>query len=62
MRLSSPYKNIFIRYTLLGVFRSCIALHMIEFSLLYFLKLSFKLTLRLKTRWPGAASLLSRQK
>lgn len=28
----------------------------------YFLKLSFRLTLRLNTRWPGALSLLSRQK
>ena len=28
----------------------------------YFLKLSFRLTLRLKTRWPGALSRLSRQK
>ena len=28
----------------------------------YFLKLSFKLTDRLNTRWPGLESLLSRQK
>ena len=28
----------------------------------YFLKLSLRATERLKTRWPGAASLLSRQK
>lgn len=28
----------------------------------YFLKLSFRLTLRLNTRWPGRESLLSRQK
>ena len=29
---------------------------------IYFLKLSFRATARLNTRWPGAASRLSRQK